>query len=245
MKNAFATLMLLVLISSCIGGPQRRQADTVEDLMQSTVQIHVDIAATALLEADGGIQEVPIEQSWVGSGVVYAKTSGLLAPVKSKILSAHHVLDVPPAGAIVAGPFGPVRIDAVLMTIRTRAGLGCNLTPVALGDYETGDVATAIADCDAGRVAEIADAMPAPGSKVTVTGHPLGVPLAIVTEGYVSGWMDGFYLISAPAFGGNSGGPVWYNGKVIGLLVRGAPRYPLISLVTPLAAVLERISQTP
>ncbi len=67
----------------------------------------------------------------------------------------------------------------------------------------------------------------------------------MVTEGYVSGWTEDTLLVSAPAAPGNSGGPVFCDGKLIGLLVAGAPRYDHLSIVTPLKTLLKRIAATP
>ena len=236
-------LMSLFVLVSCCCATVRPQVDeeAVRDMLESTVQIEVEVAASVKI----GDQELSVTESWAGSGVVYEKTSGLVAPIESKILTANHVLEAPSVGDEIDTPVGKAHVDAVLMVVRTRRGLTCELEPLVLGVSDTRDVATGLAHCDAGRVAPIAKARPADGATVFVSGHPLGVPVAVVTDGLVSGWMDGYLLISAAAAPGNSGGPVWYNGEVIGLLVRGAPRYPHISLVTPLKSVLERIEQTP
>jgi S1-C subfamily serine protease len=229
-------------------------------MMDSTVQIHVDIKATMISgdeDEDAGVsrsQETQIEDGWVGSGVVYDKTDGRLSGVRSRILSANHVLETPAVGSVedivinflgIEIPLGKRRIDSVKITMSNSSGRVCSVKVLKLGDRETGDVATAEADCDAGRVARIGGAVPVAGEKVFVVGHPEGVPLAMVTEGYVAGWMDGYLLTSAPAWGGNSGGPVFYNGEVIGLLVRGSREYPHITLTVPLESVLRRIAETP
>lgn len=233
----------LAVIFLCSAAWPRRSLDeqSVRDMLDSTVQIEVMVAA----EVKVGDRELEITESWSGSGVVYAKTSGLTEPVQSKILSANHVLEAPAVGDLIPTPVGNAKVTAVLMTVRTHQGLTCELEPLVLGVSDTRDVATGLAHCDAGRVAPIADRMPPEGATVYVSGHPLGVPVAVVTEGFVSGWMSGYLLIGAAAAPGNSGGPVFYNGAVVGLLVRGAPRYPHISLVTPLQSVIDRIDQTP
>lgn len=247
MKKYLALLSALFLSCSCATVSNRPSSTDIDLMLQSTVQIVVEVSGSLLIkDPETGEQlELPVSQAWVGSGVVYDKTSGLTSPVTSKILTANHVLEAPALGSMVPTPLGPVRIDAVLMVVRTYHGQTCELQPLVLGENTTEDVATGLALCDAGRVASIARRVPAKGSEVIVTGHPQGVPVAIVTPGYVSGWMNGYLLISAGAFGGNSGGPVWFNGEVIGLLVRGSPRYHHISLVVPLKAVHERIEATP
>ena len=247
----FALLMFVATACGCATIPSKPNQEAVAAMLDSTVQIEVQVAGSLLVPVcdektkECAVLEIPVSEGWVGSGVVYDKTSGATGPIISKILTANHVLEAPAPGDLLDSPLGQVRIDAVLMVVKTRSGRTCELQPLVLGVSDTRDVATGLALCDAGRVAPIADQVPAPGASIIVTGHPQGVPVAIVTDGYVSGWMNGYLLVSAGAYGGNSGGPVWYNGEVIGLLVRGSPRYHHISLVTPLKSVLDRIAETP
>lgn len=247
MRTIALALMSLLLACSCATvNSSTKESSEISDMLDSTVQVEVDILATLILrDSQGRTAEIPVDQGWKGSGVVYSKSGGITGPVTSKILSANHVLDVPKVGSTKETMFGTLRVDAVLMSIRTRDGRACLLDPLVLGVTDTRDVATGIAYCDAGKVAPIARSVPPAGAKVYVVGHPLGIEMSIATEGYVSGWLDGYLLTSAPAVGGNSGGAVWYNGQVIGLLVRASGEYPHISLTTPLKSVLERIAETP
>ncbi len=231
------TLLLLLAMFFCGCATVPR----VGDMLDSTVQVHVDIQGS-LLSADGKTVEQPMETGWTGTGVVYAKTDGLRAPVESRFLTANHVLETPPVGALIPSPFGVVRVDAVLVTITTRGGKTCEVKALVLGTNDVQDVAVGLAYCDAGRVATIATSAPEAGVKVFTVGHPQGVRTAVVTEGWVSGYLDGYLLTSAGAYGGNSGGGLWYNGEVVGLLVRASGSYPLITLATPLQAVLDRIA---
>lgn len=233
------TLLLISLLAcNCATISQQSPSlDDVQHMLDSTVQIEVRISAT--IHSPTGDQQV--ESGWLGSGVVYGKTDGFTGPVESDILSAHHVMDVPAVNSDVLTEIGLAHIDAVLMVVRTNTGRTCELTPKVLGNYETGDVATGVAHCDAGRVALIATRSAPRGAKVIVTGHPLGVWPAMTTEGYVAGWNHGFLMLSCPAFHGNSGGPIWYNGEVIGLLVRGSEEYTSLTLGTPLQAIVDRI----
>jgi S1-C subfamily serine protease len=237
-----------------------KPADSALAMMDTTVQVHVDIKATMFRENEetGQTETKEIDDGWVGSGVVYENDGKT-----SKILSANHVLETPAVGSVedvkinflgMELNLGKKRIDSVKITVTTNQGRTCNVKPLVLGVSDYRDVATAEVDCDAGRVAKIGHATPAQGEKVFVSGHPLGVPLPMVTEGYVSGiWnladdeedLGKFLLVSAGAYGGNSGGPVFHNGEVIGLLVRGSRAYPNISLVTPLEQVLLRLADTP
>lgn len=256
----FGTVVLILALTQCASSgniaPEPTAATSVVEMMDSSIQIHVKIQATLILEDDedkDNIVEMPVEDGWVGSGVVYDKSSGKLGPVHSRILSANHVLETPKVGSEktifleffgVQIPLGRLRIDSVQIVANNADGKVCNVEPLVLGSSDQHDVATAEIDCDIGRVAKIGSMAPSKGDKVTVVGYPLGVPLPVVTDGVVSGWLDGYLLTSAPAYGGNSGGAVFYNGEVIGLLVRGSRDYPHITLTTSLEEILTRIHET-
>jgi S1-C subfamily serine protease len=223
------------------------------EMMSSTVRIHVTIEYTKLAD-----KKQPKEQheknSWAGSGVVYDKTDRSKGPVRSRILSANHVLQTPAVGSVedetieifgMKMKLGKRRVDAVKFELQTADGRICNLKPLALASTDQHDTATAEADCDAGRVAKLATAMPVMGERVFVAGYSEGVKLPMLTDGFVSGWMDGYLLTSAPAYGGNSGGPVYHNGKVVGLLVRASREYPHLTLTASLEECLRRIAETP
>jgi S1-C subfamily serine protease len=238
-----------LLFCSCATGSNFNpgQSEDVRAMMESTVRIQVDIqqVVTRTDEDTGEVSHSNDSTGWSGSGVVYAKTNGILSAVHSRILTANHVLELPKVGDVEGDQDNNVKVTDVKVSIRTFDGRVCSLEPLALGENTTEDVATGEADCDAGKVAPIAHKVPGRAEHVYISGHSLGVELTMVTEGYVSGWMGGgFLLVSAPAAPGNSGGPVFYHGEVIGLLVRGAPRYPHLSLVTPLKPVLQRIAAT-
>lgn len=238
-----ATACSCASVNGVVVGEQAR----LQDELASTVQIEVQISAT-LKAVDPDTQqvvEVPMSTGWVGSGFVYEKTLGLTGPVMSKILTANHVLEAPAAGDELDTPLGKVHIDAVLMVVKTHTGKTCELQPLKLGVSDTHDVATGLALCDAGKVAKIASSVPEEGARVIVTGHPQGIWPAVITEGFVSGWYNGYLLISNGVYGGNSGGPVWYNGEVVGILVRSSEKYHHISLSVPLSEVLKRIDETP
>jgi S1-C subfamily serine protease len=251
MKKLIAAVLSAVLVSSCITtSPEKQEAYYVQDLFASTVQIEARVEATLVIDIGFGtgvsrVIEVPLPQGWTGSGVVYDKVGGLTEPIRSKILTANHVLETHKPGTVVPVPGGYLKFGKAEFLLHTHDGRTCELEPLVLGENTTRDVATALAYCDAGPAAELATQVPVVGSRIMITGHPLGIEVAIATEGFVSGWYDGYLLVSAGAAPGNSGGPVWYRGKVIGLLVRGASSYPNISLVTPLNEVLDRVEATP
>lgn len=234
------------------GGEHR--ASTPLEMMASTVRIEVTIEYARLVEENEQSVEKHERSAWSGSGVVYDKTSRENGPVRSRILSANHVLETPAVGSVEEDVVeflglrfsrGQRRVESVKVELQTADGRTCNMKVLALGSSDQHDTATAEADCDAGRVAELAGAVPVMGEKVFVSGYSQGVTLPMLTEGYVSGWMDGYLLTSTAAFSGNSGGPVYHDGKVIGLLVRGSREYPHLTLVVSLEDCLRRIAETP
>lgn len=247
MRLSALVLVVLGLSSTTLAKREGIGAAEVRAIMASTVQIHAQIKGTVTShDAKGEEIEQEVDLGWAGSGVVYAKTEGKTGPVHSKILTANHVLESPAkVGDTVESNKGSVHIDSVKFDILTNDGRTCSLEPLVLGSSDTKDAATGDADCDAGRVAVIADEAPEVGSKVYVSGHPLGFPKVVITEGFVGDYWEGFLLVAAPAAPGNSGGPVFYNGKVIGLLVRGSRSYEELSLVTTLEVVQARIAETP
>ena len=176
-------------------------------MMDSTVQV--------IAQVSGLVAGEEISGTLSGSGVIYQKGTDSLGQVHSRILTANHVL------AHRRGEHYPLPIEIGLkinglkvkglktdldwvitkveFLVRTHDERICRLVPLILGDDSNGDVATAEVDCDAGRVADISPKSPRRGDHVWITGHPLGVERAILTEGYSSGWLDGFELLSAPA----------------------------------------------
>lgn len=236
-------LFALVLLCSCAAGGKALasapQESDVREMMASTVRIEVDITVAVKTREGDRL----VRGSAFGSGVVYEKSSGLTGPVTSKILSANHVLGSYKLDDLVLLEEGVGFVTKLDFKVLTRDGRTCKLKILNLGpDQNTHDTATGEADCDAGHVAKIAKQTPPEGAKVFIVGYPLGIDHTLVTEGFVSDWAFGGYLqISAPATHGNSGGPVFYNGEVIGLLVRGSDEFHNISLVVPLQSVLDRV----
>lgn len=233
-------ILLLAACGCATTGKQVQASESeVRDMMASVVQINVQIAITAIVAGE----EIPVDPvGWSGSGVVYDRTGGLISPPHSMVLTANHVLEVPAIGQEVDFPLGKIRVDAILITV-THDNRTCELETRALGVNDYRDVAIGEAQCDIADPAPIAKRVPPKGARIVIVGHPLGFPSIIVTEGILSGWWNNYLVASAPIAPGNSGGPVFYNGEIVGLAVRGAPRYPNLSIIAPLGQILERIEE--
>jgi V8-like Glu-specific endopeptidase len=68
---------------------------------------------------------------------------------------------------------------------------------------------------------------PLMGTPIIVTGYPLGVSVVVMTDGRVGtiskkeGLSLGQQVFSAPIQPGSSGGPIWANGRVVGIVSCG------------------------
>lgn len=172
------------------------------------------------------------------SGFVAAKSDGLFRKPRTLIVSANHCLNVGPGTTLPDGSL----VTSVIFTVKDSAGRECGLTPILLGGNKQDDVATAVADCDVGRVARLAPAVPQRQEEVYISGHPMGVYPGVITNGFYAGWYDGYMLTSAPAWGGNSGGPVYNtDGEVVGVLSRKSGDYTHLTMAAPLGEIKKRI----
>jgi hypothetical protein len=172
------------------------------------------------------------------SGFVAAKSDGLFRKPRTLIVSANHCLNVGPGTVLDDGSL----VTSVIFTVKDSVGRECSLTPILLGGDKADDVATGVADCDVGRVARLAPAVPQRQEEVYISGHPMGVYPGLITNGFYAGWYDGYLLTSAPAWGGNSGGPVYNTeGEVVGVMSRRSGSYSHMSMAAPLGEVKKKI----
>lgn len=260
---SFVLMLLVACASPAYAAKQQMREVTVGDMMESTVLLEITVNEI-VLEKDpkskdsSRLIEKPRKKEWSGTGFVYSKTDGKAGPVRSRILTASHVVKTPKAGSkykneltffgMKTGVFEDVKIDSVSIIAKTHDGGQCSVKVLQEGPGELPwpkDVATAEVNCDAGRVAQIAKQLPPRGSKVLVIGHPMGLDEIIVTEGYTGIWTtDGMLSLSAPIMGGNSGGPVFHNGQVIGMATRVIAQYHHASLSVPLEELHKAIAAT-
>jgi S1-C subfamily serine protease len=173
-------------------------------------------ASDVMLDIDYAVEGLPA--GGFGSGVVIA-----IGPEKSLVLTAAHVTRRPEA--------------ATDYTMKLTGRLGsCQGRAIKVGANV--DLAIVEADCVLGRPVQLGG-LPQVGDPVFLVGHPAGAPLPVITQGYYSGLDDGLMLVSAGAYPGNSGGGAYSGGKLVGILVRGAPAYHHLSLCLPAAVIRE------
>lgn len=229
--------LVVVLATSCAGThpPKERVTDPIIAL-QSTVKVY----NTMTLRMPG-IAEAP-ERSIAGSGVVlYQEARGFTT--HTLIATAKHACE---------GPRMPAEMKAVGVTVEAKfvvermdgAKFGATIVYLAPhSDLCFLNVATLVA-----RPAKLANGYPKHGDRVLWTGAPRGLwsgtgHVGVVSEGLYSGistsdFPEPYMVFSGTAVPGNSGGPIWFKGEVIGILVATATPYGVLVLGVPLAVVL-------
>jgi S1-C subfamily serine protease len=155
------------------------------------------------------ITNVAIDGTYSGSGT-------LIAP--DVILTAAHVV-----------------ANGHLQATDSANATTCNAHTIKLAPKL--DLALIKVDCVLGPYADLSPSEPLEGSPVRVVGYPAGIPSVLVTEGYVGHEYKNDYWLSAPAYGGNSGGGVWCGNTVCGVLVRGHQNYNHISIAVRLSTI--------
>lgn len=202
MKKILAVL-LVALLAACTR-TVREDPSQLERSMRQTVQ--VDLTVTG--EIGDETQDVGV----LGSGVVLA-ADDLVG--RSIVVTASHVVDIHPPDN--------VKVVGVKVTVKSLSGRVCP-AEVIYNDEPT-DLALLYVFCVAGEPATIRFEPPSVGNLVYVVGapkgwHPDGIFAA--TEGRVLGWEDGGAVVSSTVvMPGNSGGGLFYDGQLIGIVVRG------------------------
>jgi len=102
---------------------------------------------------------------------------------------------------------------------------------------EAADLMLLHTSCELPVTARIAPYEPLQGTRVQVSGYPLGIDLPVMTEGFLTaisgrkGMSFNKQVLSAPTIGGNSGGPVWLDGQVVGIVSCGHQDYHHLNFV--------------
>ncbi len=218
-------------------------AAEVQALLDSTVKVNLNhqVRATYISDTGDDLGEVVLGEEIVDIG---GSGTGVITDVADKghgtetlVLTASHVCHTFDTKTMTVETWmGPIRIEIETISIDLTVEniQGVKEKAVVLHDDEKNDVCAMISEGNLGAVAELADELPPVGAKILHTGAPVGVwgpGYAGVVDGRYGGVADlgdleeGWHLnMGLSAAGGSSGGPVWYQGKVVGLLVMG--HYP-------------------
>lgn len=196
------------------------------EMLRSTVRVRVQWMEN--IEDEDGTSTM-IRRTASGSGVWIEN---------NKVLTAFHVVDEMPAGAVITveayGKFGSAWLDASVD--KTQPDI---------------DLATLKVDGEAPAIASI-DFMcrQRAGAPLWLIGGPMGLKAQYATFGYLSSYGDddrikepALWGSSNSAFFGNSGGPVFdaNTGKLMGILVQGRGAMgigmaPNVAIFVPLSA---------
>jgi S1-C subfamily serine protease len=171
----------------------------------------------------------------IGAGVVVNQ-----GPNKSLILTAAHVVDNDVNGLVSRDSDGVEFFigDKKEIRIELPDGTGCVGLPVYVDTDK--DLALVVAKCVIGQKVELGEE-PIQGSSVTIAGVPLGIRLE---RGFVHGQgsfdgrivsglgeHNGKCLVTTPAVGGFSGSGVFYDGRLVGIVLAAHERYEHATLV--------------
>ena len=218
------------------GNLGRRDRDVTEarELLEQTVRVEVHHLVDIHVVMPDGTEldsDEPQEYGGFGSGFV-AEVRKKKTGVESLVVTASHVchtfeIETKEMDTI----FGKVKITAKTKSIvmKVMTSHGDELEASTLFDDERNDMCILRVIGRAGKVATLADSMPEAGARLIHTGAPMtlfGDGLGAVVDGRSMGilkfgesWYLGMMLATR---GGSSGGPVWYNGEVVGTLVLGS-----------------------
>lgn len=236
--RALAAIFLAAL-SACNGSPVLGTAHAGESwdpdveegkvLLAQTVKVELSHVVDVTLTLGEQQQFSPGEEMG-GSG------SGFVAEVRdgsSLVVTASHVCDDWETKQFtIESLFGDINVDlkTVSHSLEVVTINGEHMKAKVLEDDKEHDACVISVDGVAGTPAEVAETTPGAGARLVHTGAPLGVwdvnagavvdgrSMGIVDIGGRWGEVMGMMLASEA---GSSGGPVFYRGRVVGILVAG------------------------
>ena len=216
-------------------------------LMESVVQVEKKVTVE-VTNTDG--TTVTLHIGGRGSGTVVA---GNVDKEETLVLTAGHVCEAPAVGAEADLPIGHVKVTEVSIDVITLRG--SKLDAEAIVQSMIPDVCVVKVHGIAGKVAKVANELPPVGSVVVNVGYPLGVKsnmYASITQGFYSGlhqleMKEGkfvtFVMSTVQITHGNSGSALFFEGKIIGVVVMGPESYNSMAISTNLDDVKEAIQQ--
>lgn len=230
---------LFILTMGC--AQPRPIADPILDeasvVLGSTIKVHNQVTVHLMGE--------DIAKAISGSGSIVFQELRSNHQHHTLILTAKHVCDHPseddmPDSMKVAGA-----TLSVLYTIEKQDGTKFQAYMVHAG--EATDLCFLDVPILVARPVILAKEQPSIGAPVLWVGAPGGVwggngGVGVITDGRYSGiemtrFHEPLAVLSGVAIGGNSGGPVFYRGQLVGVLIATATKQGILALAVPLSTV--------
>jgi hypothetical protein len=198
----------------------------------------IEVKYTYILATPDG--DVEMEFGSTGTGTVVAVD---VDDESSLVLTAGHVCDVEQE---MMSPFGMLKLSESSMSIITFRGTRLEAFPLV--SSMSPDVCVLYVKGIAGPIVEIATELPPLGSAVMNAACPLGFKgdktLHVSTglyEGVLVEEVNKYVMSSVPIAPGSSGSALVYEGKIIGVIVMGTPRFQHLAISIHLEDVIDAV----
>lgn len=235
-KTRIAALLsaIVILVSGCSScafvRPKGDDHVRVDALTQTIVRIDHSISVN--VDANFPI-ELRKEIGITGAGVVFKHDLDYRVTF---VMTANHICDV---DENVPTPFGDIRLRSKAMTVIFSDGYRAKAIP--FDNDPDNDLCVLKVMGVGGTVAKIADEMPPLQSMAQIIGNPLGMMepgIVPVSDGRFAGFSTQTPFTTAvftgAIVGGFSGGGVFYDGKLVGIVSMRMREYEHSCLAVPL-----------
>ncbi len=241
-KIATVALLSLMVLVGCKDGADRWEYSDDRDVMQarlyldSTVRVELThmVVNTVTVETLGDTKvQDPEDIGGYGSGFVAQVRSNSDGHYESMVVTASHVChQEEDKERVEMSLFGPVKIVPKTQSVKLEVmnAHGNKFVAHLLWESQETDVCVLLVEGRPGHPAQLADSHAPAGARLVHTGAPQGLfgdEYGAVVDGRSMGMgsIGGPYRFMGMMLatkGGSSGGPVWYMGRVCGILTKGS-----------------------
>ena len=208
---------------------------TPEELLDTSVKFEEDVL---MIDIAGSI----IDKKWMGSGVIIGDGT--------RVLTVYHVCKSKKPGQILGGRFKVIGSKKTILTSKNKR---INVKKIIYKDSKN-DICVVELDERAGDPADASAFLPESGDEIYLIGAPKGLwsagPHIIdgrfvgIRRDPINGIHHGFAEYTLHAAPGASGSPIFYKGRVIGLLSHGHRQYSNVAYGPSLAQVRKAIAES-